>query len=169
MVPTLPHHRAGRVHPRHPIFGTLPLGVANLTAFVCAFLGSVALWWIYFDRSAGMAGDIIARSADPGRLGRSAYTYYHLPMVAGIIVAAVGDELTIAHPGGHPTVATISTVLGGPALFLAGHILFMKAIFGRLSTARLAAIAALAALVPVGLVVPPLAQTGDMSADQGAH
>jgi low temperature requirement protein LtrA len=43
---------------------------------------------------------VIAGSADPGRLGRSAYTYCHLPMVAGIIVTAVGDELVIATPAG---------------------------------------------------------------------
>ena len=42
-----------------------------------------------------------ASSSDPGRLGRSAYTYFHIPMVAGIIVTAVGDELAIAHPLGH--------------------------------------------------------------------
>jgi len=137
-------------------FGTLELSAANLAAFVCAFLGSVALWWVYFDRSAEAATVVIARSDDPGRLGRSAYTYYHLPMVAGVIVAAVGDELIIVHPGGQASVATIVTVLGGPALFLAGHVLFKKAVFGRLSMPRLAAIAALAVLVPVGLIVAPL-------------
>jgi hypothetical protein len=40
-------------------------------------------------------------------------------MMAGVIVTAVGDELTITHPAGHASVATIATVLGGPALFLA--------------------------------------------------
>jgi low temperature requirement protein LtrA len=103
---------------------------------------------------------VIAHSADPGRLGRSAYTYFHLPMVAGIIVAAVGDELTIAHPGGPTSAATAAAVLGGPALFLAGHFLFKWAVFGALSAPRLAAIVALAALVPVSLVVPPLALAG---------
>ena len=44
------------------------------------------LWWIYFDRGARLASDVIAASDDPGRLGRSAYTYVHVPMVAGIIV-----------------------------------------------------------------------------------
>jgi low temperature requirement protein LtrA len=48
------------------------------------------------------------------------------------------------------------TVVGGPALFLAGHALFKWAVFGRLSVAHLTAIVALAALIPVGQVAPPL-------------
>ena len=137
-------------------FGGLPVAAATLAAFVVAFLGSVALWWVYFDRSAEAASRVIAESPDPGRLGRSAYTYCHVLMVAGIIVTAVGDELTITHPSGHASAATIATVLGGPALFLAGHTLFKRAVFGVLSIQRLVAVLALAALVPVGLVAPPL-------------
>jgi low temperature requirement protein LtrA len=138
------------------VFGELPPSAPSVAAFVVAFLGSVALWWVYFDRSAEDAGGVIAASADPGRLGRSAYTYCHLPMVAGIIVTAVGDDLLIAHPGGHAGVATTTTVLVGPALFLAGHALFKRLVFGRLSLARLLAIAALAALWPLGPSLSPL-------------
>ena len=139
------------------VFGELPLTASSVAAFVVAFLGSVALWWVYFDRSAEDAGEVIAGSLDPGRLGRSAYTYCHLPMVAGIIVTAVGDELVIAHPGGHASVATTTTVLLGPALFLAGHALFKWVVFGRLSVPRLLAIAALAGLWPLGTALAPLA------------
>jgi len=128
----------------------------TVAAFVVAFAGSVALWWVYFDRSAEDAGGVIAESADPGRLGRSAYTYCHLPMVAGIIVTAVGDELTIAHPGGHASVATTATVLAGPALFLAGHALSKRVVFGRVSVPRLLAIVALAGLWPLGPALSPL-------------
>ena len=137
-------------------FERLPFAAATVAAFVAAFLGSVALWWVYFDRSAEAASRVIASSADPGRLGRSAYTYCHVVMVAGIIVAAVGDELVITHPSGHADAATIATVLGGPALFLVGHGLFKRAVFGVLSGQRLVAVLALAALAPVGLVAPPL-------------
>ncbi|MGH9174430.1 MAG: low temperature requirement protein A, partial [Vicinamibacterales bacterium] len=126
-------------------------------AFVVAFIGSVAFWWIYFDRGAQAGSEVIASSDDSGRLARSAYTYFHLPMVAGIILAAVGDELTIAHPAGHTDTATAAVVLGGPALFLAGHALFKWAMFQRLSISRLLGIAALGALIPVATVVSPLA------------
>ena len=53
-------------------FGELPVAIeTTAAAFVVAFVGSVALWWIYFDRGAELAQEIIRRSDDPGRLGRS--------------------------------------------------------------------------------------------------
>jgi low temperature requirement protein LtrA len=141
-------------------FGEVAFSAARLAALLVAFLGSVALWWIYFDRSADAGGEVIEHADDPGRLGRSAYTYGHLPMVAGIIVAAVGNELVIAHPTGHTGAATVATTIGGPALFLAGHLLFKRAVFGRVSISRLAALAALAALASVGTAPPPLLLAG---------
>jgi low temperature requirement protein LtrA len=125
-------------------------------ALAIAFAGSVAMWWIYFHRSAEAGADVIRRSADPGRLARSAYTYSHLPMVAGIIVTAVADELIIKHPGGHADAATLATALGGPALFLAGHALFKFTVFGVVSVVRIAAIALLGVLVPIAAGLPPL-------------
>ncbi|WP_376773301.1 low temperature requirement protein A [Nonomuraea dietziae] len=77
-------------------------------------------------------------------------------MVLGIIVSAVGDELVIAHPGGHTSLATALTVLGGPALFLVGHAMFKRAVFGYVPVNRVAAVAALAALGLLALVAPPL-------------
>ena len=138
-------------------FSGLDWSAPALAAFVVAFLGSVALWWVYFDRSAAVAAEAIEHSDDPGRLGRSAYTYLHLPMVAGIIVAAAGDELVIAHPLGHASAETVATVMGGPALFLAGHLLFKRAVFGGWSAPRMAAIVMLGALALVGREWAPLA------------
>src|ERR671910_559061 len=138
-------------------FGEIEASAVTVCAFVVAFLGSVALWWIYFARSAEAAREVFISSEDPGRLGRSAYTYFHLPMVAGIIAVAAADELTVAHPGEPGMPASVALILGGTALFLAGHALFTWAIFGVLSWPRVVAIAALIALVPVGFVVPALA------------
>jgi low temperature requirement protein LtrA len=53
-------------------FADLNPSAGTVTAFVVAFAGSVALWWIYFDRGARLASDVIAAADDPGRLGRSA-------------------------------------------------------------------------------------------------
>jgi low temperature requirement protein LtrA len=71
-------------------FNDASRSVATVAAFVVAFFGSVALWWVYFNFSAWYGSEAITSAPDPGRLGRSAYTYCHLPMVAGIIVTAVG-------------------------------------------------------------------------------
>jgi low temperature requirement protein LtrA len=141
-------------------FGEIEASTATMSAFVVAFLGSVALWWIYFARSAEAAREVISSSEDPGRLGRSAYTYFHLPMVAGIIAVAAADELTVAHPGETGTLATITLTLGGTALFLAGHALFKWAVFGVLAWSRAVAVAALMALIPVGFAIPTLALSG---------
>jgi low temperature requirement protein LtrA len=138
-------------------FGEVEPSAATVSAFVVAFLGSVALWWLYFARSAEAARRTFSSSADPGRVARSAYTYFHLPMVAGIIAVAAADELTVAHPGDRGTGALVALSFGGTALFLAGHALFKWAVFGVISRPRLVAIAALLALTPVGFLVPALA------------
>jgi low temperature requirement protein LtrA len=134
----------------------MPFTPARMTAFGFAFLATVALWWVYFDRSAEDSSRAIASSPDPGRLGRSAYTYYHLPMVAGVILTAVADERVIARPTEPSTLAGTLVILGGPILFLIGHFLFKLAVFRRVSVPRLVAIVVLAAMVPLGAVTSPL-------------
>jgi low temperature requirement protein LtrA len=117
----------------------------------------VALWWIYFDHSANFAAEKIAESKNPGALARSAYTYLHAIMVAGIIVTAVGDELSIAHPTGDAHIEVVLVLAGGPALFLLGHLLFKYAVWRIISMQRVVAIAALLGLMLVGTLMPPIA------------
>ena len=75
------------------------VSASDVTAFVVGFIGAVALWWLYFDQSAEAAAEQIARSDDPGRLGRSAYHLIHPVMVAGVVVAvAATDRLPGLHP-----------------------------------------------------------------------
>jgi low temperature requirement protein LtrA len=138
-------------------FGDLDLSAEAVAAFVVAFLGSVALWWIYFDRAAGDAAEAIAHSSDPGALGRTAYTYIHLPMIAGIVVSAVGDELQIAHPLGHASRETLVALLAGPALFLIGHALFKYFVFNVVSMPRLVAVVVLVVIGVIGQGWSPLA------------
>jgi low temperature requirement protein LtrA len=135
---------------------SLPFTPARVIAFVFAFVATVALWWVYFDRSANDSSRTIATSADPGRLGRSAYTYYHLPMVTGMILTAVADERVISNPTNNGGTANTLVLLGGPFLFLTGHFLFKWAIFRRLSVPRIVAVVVLAAMVPLGAVLSPL-------------
>jgi low temperature requirement protein LtrA len=81
------------------------------------------MWWVYFDTAAERATHRIAHSADPGRIARVAYTYLHLPIIGGIIVCAVADEIVLVHPG-HVDDIGIAILLGGPALYLLGNALF---------------------------------------------
>jgi low temperature requirement protein LtrA len=138
-------------------FASLPWTPATVAAFGVSFLGSVAMWWIYFNIGAETGERRIRRSSDPGRLARLAYTYLHLPLVAGIIIAAVGDELVLAHPTGHTDVRTAATLLAGPALYLFGNLLFKRATANRPALSHLAGLGLLVLLVPVSLSLTPLA------------
>ena len=91
---------------------------------VVAFLETAALWWLYFGAAAEHSRAAMSASDDPGRLARDAYTYLHLPIVAGIIATAVGDDLLIADPHDPLHGVGLAMVLGGPALFLLGESLF---------------------------------------------
>ncbi len=127
-------------------FGDLTWTAENVTAFVSAFLGSIAMWWIYFHKGAEAGSELISKSSDSGRLARLAYTYLHMPIVAGIILWAVADELVLKHPLGHSDVRTVVSAIGGPLLFLVGTILFKHSIRGFLQLSHGIGIIMLAAL-----------------------
>jgi low temperature requirement protein LtrA len=129
---------------------------ANLCAFVVAFLGSVAMWWIYFNIGAERGSHAIAHSDDPGRIGRAVYTYFHIPIIAGIVVCAVADEITITHPGGHMSVPDALVLLGGPALYLVGNVFFKRASAKYYPLSHLVGLGLLVLLVPVAMLMTPL-------------
>ena len=89
-------------------FADLTWTAENVAAFASAFVGSLAMWWIYFHKGAEAGSEQISRSSEPGRLARLAYTYLHMPIVAGIIVSAVADELVLKHPDGHSDLNTVA-------------------------------------------------------------
>jgi low temperature requirement protein LtrA len=100
----------------------------NVTAFGSAFVSSIAMWWIYFHKGAEAGSEMISKSAESGRVARLAYTYLHMPIVGGIILSAVADELVLKHPTGHSDLRTVFCAVGGPLLFLIGTILFKHAV-----------------------------------------
>jgi len=105
---------------------------ATIKAFLVTFVGSVAMWAVYFNVGAERASRLIASASDPGRLGRSGYTYLHILIVAGIIVSAVANELALAHPDAPADEGTLIVNLAGPMLYLVG-----TALFKRLSAANI--------------------------------
>jgi low temperature requirement protein LtrA len=111
-------------------FADLVWTAETVTAFASAFIGAIAMWWIYFHKGAEAGSEQISKSSEPGRLARLAYTYLHMPIVAGIILSAVADELVLKHPAKHSDLKTVLSAIGGPLLFLIGTILFKHAIRG---------------------------------------
>jgi low temperature requirement protein LtrA len=127
-------------------FSELTWTAETVGAFVSSFVGALTMWWIYFHKGAEAGSEQISRSSEPGRLARLAYTYLHIPIVAGIILAAVADELVLKHPGGHSDFKTVSSAIGGPLLFLLGTILFKHTVRGFLQLSHGAGIIALGVL-----------------------
>ena len=135
------------------------LATTVVLCLVVAFLETAALWWLYFSEVAEHSRRHIAESEDPGRLARDAYTYLHLPLVAGIIAAAVGDDLLIAEPHHALHGVGLAMVVGGPALYLFGESLFRARMTGTTNPKRLLAVVVLLALAFLGPHVSALALT----------
>jgi low temperature requirement protein LtrA len=128
----------------------------NVTAFLAAFVGSIAMWWIYFHKGAEAGSEMISKSAETGRVARLAYTYLHMPIVGGIILAAVSDELVLKHPNGHADLRTIVSTIGAPLVFLVGTILFKHVIRNFLQLSHGVGIVALAVLAFFASDMSPL-------------
>ncbi len=134
----------------------LDLDLATLTAFAVAFASSAALWWLYFDFVARIAGRRLELAEETTRLARDGYTYLHAVIVAGVIATAVGNDLVIAHATDELPTAELAVVVGGPALYLLGHVLFRLRMAGSLSWKRLLGAAGCLAVAAVGAFTPAL-------------
>ena len=95
------------------------------------------MWWLYFNYAAAIAQRRLELADNSTQMARDAYTYLHVVMVAGVIVAAVGDEIVIAHPDEVLHGAELIAVCAGPAIYLLAQTLFRLRMAGSLSTKRL--------------------------------
>ena len=137
-------------------FADLTWTPKNVAAFLAALVGSIAMWWIYFHKGAEAGSEMISKSAESGRVARLAYTYLHMPIVGGIILAAVSDELVLKHPNGHADVKTIVSTIGAALVFLVGTILFKHVIRNFLQLSHGVGIVALAVLTFFAMDLSPL-------------
>jgi low temperature requirement protein LtrA len=130
---------------------------SSVIAFLATFVGSVAMWWIYFNSASERGHHRIAHSLHAGRLASTVYTYMHTLIVAGIIVSAVADDLVLEHPAGEPAAGpALAVIVGGPALFLVGTALFQASVQQRMPWAQLLAVIALGVLAAFGSGLEPL-------------
>jgi len=141
--------------------GLTPLVVLCLTI---AFLEAAALWWLYFGAAAEHSRTVMFLRADSGRLARDAYTYLHLPLVAGIIMSAVGDGLLIADPHRMLHGVALAMMVGGPSLYLLGENLFRLRMTGTINAKRVATAACLGALALLGDRVSAITLNGTIAA-----
>jgi low temperature requirement protein LtrA len=134
----------------------LHLDLARLIAFGLTFLATAGMWWLYFDYVATVAERRLELSDRRTLLARDAYTYLHVVMVAGVIVAAVGDDLAIAHPTETLGTAEVVAIVAGPAIYLLAHAVFRLRMAGTVSVKRLAGAAACAVAGLAGSFAPGL-------------
>jgi low temperature requirement protein LtrA len=127
----------------------------SVIAMASAFVAAAATWWIYFDHGERIGSEAIEASDEPGRLARTAYTWIHLAIIAGLVLLSVGDKEALSHPHAHGLAPTI-TVLGGPLLFLTGTVLFRRRLERRWPRAQVVGLFALAALAAVALALGTL-------------
>ena len=112
-------------------FAEQPVSPLIIMVFITAFVGTVALWWIYFQFGHERAAHRIEHDDMPGSLARQAFTYAHIPILAGIILSVVGDEFLFAHPHDQADMHAAAAILGGPAVFLIGNLWFKGVTTGR--------------------------------------
>src|ERR687893_296037 len=137
----------------------LELGAGVVVAAVLGVALAAALWWAYFDLFVLVAERRLseAKGAERARLARDAYPYLHLPMVAGIILVALGIKTTLAHVGDPLGTTPAVALCGGVALFLLGHNAFRLRDVGSVSVPRLVLTVLCCGLIPVAVSVPSLA------------
>jgi low temperature requirement protein LtrA len=118
-----------------------------------------ALWWLYFDVAAIIARTRLVQAAGLEQ-ARDAYNYLHLPMVAAIVLFALGLKTTIGDVGDTLDTVPAVALCGGAALYLLGHITFLYRATGYLFRRRTIG----AALIPAALAIPALAALALVSA-----
>ncbi len=136
------------------------LSTITVLALAVAFLITGGLWWLYFGVVAENSRRHLAAAQDPARLARDAYTYLHLPIVAGVMMVAVGDDLLVNDARGPLSTAGVIMLVGGPALYLAGENLFRLRMIGSVGTKRVVAVVALCAVGILARGLPAVAVGG---------
>lgn len=144
----------------------LPISWPIIAASVLGLIVAGAMWWAYFDITALITERALtaAEGERQIQLARGGYTFLHLPMVAGIVLMALGLKKVLGYVGGEDghTVADpiygipLAALYGGAALYLLGHIGFKRYLTGSLNLERLVVAVLLLALIPAVAMLPAL-------------
>ncbi len=138
-----------------------------VAAAVLGIAVAAALWWLYFDVVALVATRRLER-AEVGReqneLARDSYSYLHFPMVAGVVLLALGMKKTLADVEDPLEIVPATALLGGTALYLLAHVAFRLRNLRTLNRQRLLCALLLLALLPAAVELPSLATLAILAA-----
>ncbi|MCB0859722.1 MAG: low temperature requirement protein A [Solirubrobacterales bacterium] len=97
---------------------SLDFNLTTALAFTGAFISTACLWWLYFNYMATILVRVLDEAEDRTAIGRDIFTYGHIPIIAGIILCAVGDEIVLAHPTEYLHTPDLIAVVAGPTVYL---------------------------------------------------
>jgi low temperature requirement protein LtrA len=141
--------------------------IGVIAAAVFGMAVAAAVWWLYFDVVAVVAARKLAR-LPAGRvqnaMARDSYSFLHLPMIAGIILVALGMKKTLAHVDHHLDIVPATAMFGGVALYLLAHVGFRYRNLRTINRQRLVTAAVLVALLPLVVEIDALAALALLSA-----
>jgi low temperature requirement protein LtrA len=152
----------------------LPISWPILVASVLGLGAASALWWIYFDATVHYGEQALANEPAETRpkLARDAYTFLHFPMVAGIVLLALGLKKVLEYVGDteHHHLEDPLKGIGlyalflGVVLYLLGHVGFKWRTTHRVGVSRLITAALCVVAVPALAKVPALGQLAVLTA-----
>lgn len=129
---------------------------------VAAVLGmavAATIWWLYFD-VVSLVAERRLSNAQMGRerneIARDSYSYLHFPMVAGIVLVALGMKKTLGHVEDPLKTVPAVAMYGGTALYLLAHVAFRLRNIHTLNKQRLVVAFLLLALLPAAVELPAL-------------
>ncbi len=138
-----------------------------VAAAVLGVVVAAALWWLYFDVVALVAERRLSKAAagrEQNEIARDSFSYLHFPMVAGIVLVALGLKKTLEHVEDPLDVEIALAMLGGTAVYLLAHVAFRWRNVHRFSSQRLLCAVLLVALIPAAVELPALATLGIVAA-----
>jgi len=145
-------------------------GEITTAVVAAAALGTIvaaALWWLYFDIVALVAERRLTNAEvghEQNGIARDSYSYLHFPMVAGIVLVALGMKKTIGDTGDPLKLVPAVAMLGGMAAYLLAHVAFRMRNVHRFSAARLITAVVFLALIPLATEVDSLVTLAIVSA-----
>ncbi|MEA2331641.1 MAG: hypothetical protein QOH58_1779 [Thermoleophilaceae bacterium] len=137
--------------------GGVDAGVVAAAVLGMAVAG--ALWWLYFDIVALVAERRLSNAAvgrEQNEIARDSFSYLHFPMVAGIVLVALGMKKTLEHVEDPLKLVPAVAMLGGTAVYLLAHVAFRWRNVHRFSIQRVLCAALLCALIPLATEIAAL-------------
>lgn len=114
---------------------------------VITFVGSLAMWWVYFDVSSEAGSQKIQQAEDPGKLGLI-YNSIHIVLVGALIICAVGDELIVSHPEREMGAEVVFVLIIGPIIYILANSAYKYVTCRLIPISHIIGVIALVVLIP---------------------